>query len=83
MKYGDIQADMEALGKAVMKKDVSMADLMPYARNAATAIVDNTTELTEHGAELLEIKDYLKRQKILSTGKWTTTTSSASGTWER
>lgn len=67
--YGDIQADMEALGKAVMKKDVSMADLMPYARNAATAIVDNTTELTEHGAELLEIKDYLKRQKILFNGK--------------
>lgn len=69
VKYGDIQADMEALGKAVMKKDVSMADLMPYARNAATAIVDNTTELTEHGAELLEIKDYLKRQKILFNGK--------------
>lgn len=69
VKYGDIQADMEALGKAVMKKDVSMADLMPYARNAATAIVDNTTELTEHGAELLEIKDYLKRQKILFNGE--------------
>lgn len=69
VKYGDIQADMDALGKAVMKKDVSMADLMPYARNAATAIVDNTTELTEHGAELLEIKDYLKRQKILFNGE--------------
>lgn len=69
VKYGDIQADMEALGKAVMKRDVSMADLMPYARNAATAIVDNTTELTEHGAELLEIKDYLKRQKILFNGE--------------
>lgn len=69
VEYGDIQADMEALGKAVMKKDVSMADLMPYARNAATAIVDNTTELTEHGAELLEIKDYLKRQKILFNGE--------------
>ena len=69
VKYGDIQADMEALGKAVMKKDVSMADLMPYAKNAATAIVDNTTELTEHGAELLEIKDYLKRQKILFNGE--------------
>lgn len=69
VKYGDIQEDMEALGKAVMKKDVSMADLMPYARNAATAIVDNTTELTEHGAELLEIKDYLKRQKILFNGE--------------
>ena len=68
-KYGDIQADMEALGNAVMRKDVSMADLMPYARNAATAIVDNTTELTEHGAELLEIKDYLKRQKILFNGE--------------
>ena len=69
VKYGDIQADMEALGKAVMKRDVSMADLMPYARNVATAIVDNTTELTEHGAELLEIKDYLKRQKILFNGE--------------
>lgn len=69
VKYGDIQADMEALGKAVMKRDVSMADLMPYAKNAATAIVDNTTELTEHGAELLEIKDYLKRQKILFNGE--------------
>lgn len=69
VEYGDIQADMEALGKAVMKKDVSMADLMPYAKNAATAIVDNTTELTEHGAELLEIKDYLKRQKILFNGE--------------
>lgn len=69
VKYGDIQEDMEALGKAVMKRDVSMADLMPYARNAATAIVDNTTELTEHGAELLEIKDYLKRQKILFNGE--------------
>lgn len=69
VKYGDIQADMEALGKAVMKKDVSMADLMPYAKNAATAIVDNTMELTEHGAELLEIKDYLKRQKIFFNGE--------------
>lgn len=69
VEYGDIQADMEALGKAVMKRDVSMADLMPYARNAATVIVDNTTELTEHGAELLEIKDYLKRQKILFNGE--------------
>lgn len=69
VKYGDIQADMEALGKAVMKRDVSMADLMPYAKNAATAIVDNTMELTEHGAELLEIKDYLKRQKILFNGE--------------
>lgn len=69
VEYGDIQADMEALGKAVMKRDVSMADLMPYARNAATVIVDNTTEMTEHGAELLEIKDYLKRQKILFNGE--------------
>ena len=69
VKYGDIQADMEALGKAVMKRDVSMADLMPYAKNVAAAIVDNTTELTEHGAELLEIKDYLKRQKILFNGE--------------
>lgn len=69
VKYGDIQADMEALGKAVMKRDVRMADLMPYAKNVAAAIVDNTTELTEHGAELLEIKDYLKRQNILFNGE--------------
>lgn len=69
VKYTDIQADMEALGKTVMKRGVSMADLMPYARNAATAIVDNTAELTENGAELLEIRDYLKRQKILTTGE--------------
>lgn len=68
VKYADIQSDMEALGSALMKKDVSMDDLMPYAKNAATAIVDNTTELTEHGAELLEIRDYLKRQKILFNG---------------
>lgn len=68
VKYADVQADMEALGSALMKKDVSMDDLMPYAKNAATAIVDNTTELTEHGAELLEIRDYLKRQKILFNG---------------
>ena len=68
VKYADVQADMEALGSALMKKDVSMDDLIPYAKNAATAIVDNTTELTEHGAELLEIRDYLKRQKILFNG---------------
>lgn len=69
VKYADIQTDMEALGKAVMKKDVSMSDLMPYAKRVAEKIVDNTAELTENGAELLEIRDYLKRQKILTTGK--------------
>lgn len=69
VKYADIQTDMEALGKAVMKKDVSMSDLMPYAKRVAEKIVDNTTELTEHGAELLEIRDYLKRQKILFNGE--------------
>ena len=68
VKYADIQTDMEALGKAVMKKDVSMSDLMPYAKRVAEKIVDNTAELTENGAELLEIRDYLKRQKILFNG---------------
>lgn len=69
VKYADIQTDMEALGKAVMKRDVSMSDLMPYAKRVAEKIVDNTAELTENGAELLEIRDYLKRQKILTTGE--------------
>ena len=69
VKYTDVQADMEALGKAVIKKDVSMSDLMPYARSVAEKIVDNTAELTENGAELLEIRDYLKRQKLLFNGE--------------
>lgn len=69
VKYADIQTDMESLGKAVMKKDVSMSDLMPYAKRVAEKIVDNTAELTENGAELLEIQDYLKRQKILFNGE--------------
>ena len=69
VKYADIQTDMEALGKAVMKKDVSMSGLMPYAKRVAEKIVDNTAELTENGAELLEIRDYLKRQKILFNGE--------------
>ena len=69
VKYADIQTDMEALGKAVMKKDVSMSEMMPYAKRVAEKIVDNTAELTENGAELLEIQDYLKRQKILFNGK--------------
>lgn len=41
-----------------------MVDLMPHAKAVAEAIVDNTSELTEYGAELLEIRDYLKRQTI-------------------
>ena len=65
VKYADVQSEMDALAKAVMKRDVTMEDLMPHAKAVAEAIVDNTTELTEHGAELLEIRDYLKRQKIL------------------
>lgn len=69
VKYADIQTGMEALGKAVMKKDVSMSDMMPYAKRVAEKIVDNTAELTENGAELLEIRDYLKRQKILFNGE--------------
>lgn len=68
VKYADVQSEMDALAKAVMKRDVTMEDLMPHAKAVAEAIVDNTTELTEHGAELLEIRDYLKRQKILFNG---------------
>lgn len=64
VKYADVQSEMDALAKAVMKRDVTMVDLMPHAKAVAEAIVDNTTELTEHGAELLEIRDYLKRQTI-------------------
>lgn len=64
VKYADVQSEMDALAKAVMKRDVTMEDLMPHAKAVAEAIVDNTTELTEHGAELLEIRDYLKRQTI-------------------
>ena len=68
VKYADVQSDMDALAKAVMKRDVTIENLMPHAKAVAEAIVDNTTELTEHGAELLEIRDYLKRQKILFNG---------------
>ena len=68
VNYADIQPDMEALGKSVMKKDVSMADLMPYAKSAAKTIVENTSELTEYGAELLNIRDYLKQQHIRFNG---------------
>ena len=68
VNYADIQSDMEALGRAVMKKNVSMADLMPYAKSAAKTIVENTSELTEYGAELLDIRDYLKQQHIRFNG---------------
>lgn len=68
VNYADIQSDMEALGRAVMKKDVSMADLMPYAKSAAKTIVENTSELTEYGAELLDIREHLKRQTIQFSG---------------
>ena len=64
VKYADVQSEMDALAKAVMKRDVTMEDLMPHAKVVAEAIVDNTSELTEYGAELLEIRDYLKRQTI-------------------
>lgn len=64
VKYADVQSEMDALAKAVMKRDVTMEDLMPHAKAVAEAIVDNTSELTEYGAELLEIRDYLKRQTI-------------------
>lgn len=64
VKYADVQSEMDALAKAVMKRDVTMEDLMPHAKAVAKAIVDNTSELMEYGAELLEIRDYLKRQTI-------------------
>ena len=64
VKYADVQSEMDALAKALMKRDVTMEDLMPHAKAVAKAIVDNTSELTEYGAELLEIRDYLKRQTI-------------------
>lgn len=68
VKYADVQSEMDALAKAVMKRDVTMEDLMPHAKAVAEAIVDNTSELTEYGAELLEIRDYLKRQTIQFNG---------------
>ena len=68
VKYADVQSEMDALAKAVMKRDVTMEDLMPHAKAVAEAIVDNTSELTEYGAELLEIRDHLKRQTIQVSG---------------
>lgn len=68
VKYADVQSEMDALAKAVMKRDVTMEDLMPHAKAVAEAIVDNTSELTEYGAELLEIRDHLKRQTIQFNG---------------
>lgn len=68
VKYADVQNEMDALAKAVMKRDVTMEDLMPYAKAVAEAIVDNTSEMTEYGAELLEIRDHLKRQTIQFSG---------------
>ena len=68
VKYADVQSEMDALAKAVMKRDVTMEDLMPHATAVAEAIVENTSELTEYGAELLEIRDHLKRQTIQFSG---------------
>lgn len=68
VKYADVQSEMDALSKAVMKRDVTMEDLIPHAKAVAEAIVDNTSELTEYGAELLEIRDHLKRQTIQFSG---------------
>ena len=68
VKYADVQSEMDALAKAVMKRDVTMKDLMPHAKAVAEAIIDNTSELTEYGAELLEIRDHLKRQTIQFSG---------------
>lgn len=68
VKYADVQSEINALAKTMMKRDVTMEDLMPHAKAVAEAIVDNTSELTEYGAELLEIRDHLKRQTIQFSG---------------
>lgn len=67
-KWADIENDMSALSKAAMKRDVSMSDLMLHAKKAAETIVDNSVEMTENGAELLEIRDHLKKQHIRFDG---------------
>ena len=58
--YQDIEADMTALGEALMADDVSMDTLRPHARAAAEKIIDGVLVQSESGAELLEIRDHLK-----------------------
>ena len=58
--YRDIEADMTALGKALMADDVSMDTLRPHARAAAEKIIDGVLVQTESGGELLAIRDHLK-----------------------
>lgn len=68
-KYSDIEESMDALAKAVMKKDVSMSDLMPHAKAAAEVIIDNASQMIETGAELLEIRGFLRQQNIRFDGE--------------
>lgn len=65
--YRDIEADMTALGKALMVDDVSMDTLRPHARAAAEKIIDGVLVQTESGGELLAIRDHLKNVTLRYT----------------
>ena len=65
--YRDIEADMTALGKALMSDDVSMETLRPHARAAAEKIIDGVLVQTESGGELLAIRDHLKNVTLRYT----------------
>ena len=65
--YRDIEADMTALGKALMADDVSMETLRPHARAAAEKIIDGVLVQTESGGELLAIRDHLKNVTLRYT----------------
>ena len=65
--YRDIEADMTALGKALMADDVSMDTLRPHARAAAEKIIDGVLVQTESGGELLAIRDHLKNVTLRYT----------------
>ena len=65
--YRDIEADMTALGKALMADDVSMETLRPHARAAAEKIIDGVLVQTEIGGELLAIRDHLKNVTLRYT----------------
>ena len=65
--YRDIEADMTALGKALLADDVSMETLRPHARAAAEKIIDGVLVQTESGGELLAIRDHLKNVTLRYT----------------
>ena len=65
--YRAIEADMTALGKALMADDVSMETLRPHARAAAEKIIDGVLVQTESGGELLAIRDHLKNVTLRYT----------------